>query len=199
MALMVSNITCPGCGAPVDTSQKNCKYCGRPVVITSFNNVYGMEMMDVMKYKGAYQKTLDESPDNPEINLAMGMCFLKLNMMEKAYEKFEKAIEDSIENPEAYFWAAVSMLNGKRPFMNTKQTVDKAIEYANTARMLESRGIFSYFIAYLKHDYYALKRLNIQPCYDEELALARANVTLEDIKMLAEILKIDGFAQELSI
>lgn len=199
MALEVINIRCPGCGAPVDTSEKNCKYCGRPIVITTFNSVYGMDMKDAMKYKGAYQKTLEEHPENPEINLSMGMCLLKLNMYDKAYEKFDKAIEDSIDNPEAYFWAAVSLLKGKRPFLQMRNIVDQAIELANTARMLEDRGIFSYFIAYLKYDYYQLKRLKQEPSYIEELQRASNSVTQEDIRMLSDILKIDEFDENLAI
>ena len=199
MALEVINITCPGCGAPIDTSAKNCKSCGRPVVITTFNSVYGMDMKDLNQYKGTYQKTLEEHPDNPEINLSMGMCLLKLNAYDKAEEKFNKAIEESIDNPEAYFWDAVCLLKGKRPFVQTRQIVDQAIDLTNTARMLEDRGIFSYFIAYLKYDYYQLKRLKQELSYVEELQRASSSVTQEDIRMLAEILKIDEFDQNLAI
>ena len=199
MALEVINITCPGCGAPVDTSAKNCRSCGRPVVITTFNSVYGMDMKALNNYKGEYQRTLEEHPDNPEINLSMGMCLLKLNSYDKAEEKFNKAIEESIDNPEAYFWDAVCLLKGKRPFIQTRQIVDQAIDLTNTARMLEDRGIFSYFIAYLKYDYYQLKRLKQEPSYKEELQRASSSVTQEDIRMLAEILKIDGFDPNLAI
>ncbi len=199
MGIEVINITCPGCGAPIDTSDKNCKYCKRPVVITTFNSIYNMDMKDVMKYKSSYQKTLEENPENSDINLSMGMCLLKLNMYDKAYEKFDKVIEDNIDNPEAYFWAAVSLLKGKRPFLQPRQVVDQAIELANTARILEDRGIFSYFIAYLKYDYYELKRLKQSPSYEEELQQASNSVTQEDIKILAEMLKIDGFDEKLLI
>ena len=47
MAVEVINITCPGCGAPVDTSAKNCKVCGRPVVITTFNNIYLLTIIKI--------------------------------------------------------------------------------------------------------------------------------------------------------
>ncbi len=199
MAVEVINITCPGCGAPVDTSAKNCKVCGRPVVITTFNNIYGMDMKSLNNYKNTYQKALEKNPDNPEINLSMGMCLLKLNAYDKAEEKFNKAIEENIDNPEVYFWDAVCLLKGKRPFLQTRQVVDKAIDLTNTARMIEDRGIFSYFIAYLKYDYYQLKRLKQEPSYVEELQRASGLVTQEDIRILAEVLKIDDFDENLSI
>lgn len=199
MALEVINITCPGCGAPVDTAAKNCKFCGRPVVITTFNSVYGMDKEALNNYKNTYQKELEKHPDNPEINLSLGMCLLKLNVYDKAAEKFNKAIEENIDNPEVYFWNAVCLLKGKRPFIQTRDTVDKAIDLTNTARMIEDRGIFSYFIAYLKYDYYQLKRLKQDPNYIEELQRARGTVTQEDIRMLAEVLKIGEFDENLSI
>ena len=80
-----------------------------------------------------------------------------------------------------------------------RNIVDQAIELANTARMLEDRGIFSYFIAYLKYDYYELKKLKTDPSYVEELQRASSSVTQEDIRILAEMLKIDGFDEKLSI
>ena len=199
MAIEVMDITCPGCGAPIDTKLAKCYQCGRPYVITSFNNVYGMTPNIAMGLKGAYQREVEANPDNPEANFSLGICLLKLNMYDKAYDKFDKAIEDSIDNPEAYFWAAVSLLKGKRAFLTPKATIDKALELTDTARMLEERGIFSYFCAYLKYDYYNLKRLNIQPSYVEELQRAATNVTQEDIRMLAEILKIEEFDANLSI
>ena len=91
------------------------------------------------------------------------------------------------------------MLKGKRPFLQTRQVVDKAIDLTNTARMIEDRGIFSYFIAYLKYDYYQLKRLKQEPSYVEELQRASGLVTQEDIRILAEVLKIDDFDENLSI
>lgn len=199
MSLEVIDIKCPGCGAPVSTANKICEYCGRPIVITSFNNIYQMTNQDVMKYKNAYQKTLEEFPESQEINLSSGMCLLKLNMYEKAYEKFEKVIESDIDNSEAYFWAAVSLLKGKRPFINIRATVDQAIELSNTARMLEDRGIYSYFIAYLKYDYYELKKLKIEPNYLEELQKSSNSITEQDIQMLAEVLKIENFDEKLKI
>ena len=98
MALEVMNITCPGCGAPIDTKLAKCYQCGRPYVITSFNNVYGMTPNIAMGLKGAYQKEVEANPDNPDANFSLGICLLKLNMYDKAYEKFDKAIEDEPED-----------------------------------------------------------------------------------------------------
>ncbi len=199
MAYEVINLLCPGCGAPVDTSVKKCEFCGRPVIVTSFNSVYGMSTPEVMKYKNEYQKVLNDNPDSSMVSSALGMCLLKLNMYDKAYEKFNMAIEEEMDNSEVYFWAAVCLLKGKRPFITPKAVVDKAIEYTTTATMLETRGIYYYFLAYLKYDYYTMKRLNVEPDYIEELENAMINnVTIEDMNMLQQVLKVE-FPEELSI
>ena len=197
MPSQVINLTCPGCGAPVDTTEKNCKYCGRPIVVTSFNSVYGMSAPEVMKYKNTYQKVLNEQPESGMMNSALGMCLLKLNMYDKAFEKLNLAIEEEMDNSETYFWAAVALLKGKRPFITPKSVIDQAIEYTTTATMVENRGLYYFYLAYLKFDYYAMKKLNITPNYYEELENAKLNgVSVEDIRMLGEILKVE-FPEEL--
>ena len=197
MPSQVINLTCPGCGAPVDTTEKNCKYCGRPIVVTSFNSVYGMSAPEVMKYKNTYQKVLNEQPESGMMNSALGMCLLKLNMYDKAFEKLNLAIEEEMDNSETYFWAAVALLKGKRPFITPKSVIDQAIEYTTTATMVENRGLYYFYLAYLKFDYYAMKKLNITPNYYEELENAKLNgVSVEDIRMLGEILKVE-FPKEL--
>lgn len=199
MGMQVENLKCPGCGAPIDTLQANCKYCGRPIIVTTFNS-FNNETKEVMdNYKNMYQDVLKEDPNNGAINSSMGMYLLKVGSYQLALKKFEKAIEEEVDNSETFFWAGVSMLNGKRPFLSQKATIDKAIEYATSASMIENRGIYNYFIAYLKYDFYFLKMLQISPNYQEELAQAIANnVTLEDINILGQVMKVQ-FPEEFNL
>jgi len=41
------------------------------------------------------------------------------------------------------------------------------VEYLNAAIMIELRGIYHYFLAYVKHDYFERKYLNIAPNWEE--------------------------------
>ena len=77
---------CPGCGARVSTAQKECDWCHKPIVISTFNSVYSMPMPEVNKYAGVYRKALTENPDNTELNKSIAMCYLKLKMYDKALE-----------------------------------------------------------------------------------------------------------------
>lgn len=199
MAMEVVDLKCPGCGAPIDTTQADCKYCGRPIVVRTLNTFNTMDRETANKYQTVYKGILKEEPNNAEVNASMGMYLLNIGSYGKALEKFEKAIEDEVDNSEAFFWAGVSMLNGKRPFITPKATIEKAIEYATSASMIENRGIYNYFISYLKYDFYFQKMLKISPDYQEELQTAiMNNVTLEDINILSQVMKVQ-FPEELAI
>ena len=116
----IISLSCPNCGAPVSTRQNNCEYCQSPVIITSFTNIADMPLPQISKYADSYKKTLAENPDSQDLNLSIGICYLRLKMYEKASASFEKAMEDNFDNPEPFFLAAVSLLRGKKPFVTLR-------------------------------------------------------------------------------
>lgn len=192
MATTVLDISCPGCGAPVRTDTETCPYCRRPVVISTFNSVLSMPLPEVNKYAGAYRSIQAENPDNRGINNSLAMCYLKLGMREKALELFEKAMEDNFDNSETFFYAAVCKLKGEIPFVQQRETILKIIEYINAALMIEpTKGIYYYFLAYVKYDYYERKYLNVNPGYQAALSEAeKYGVSAFDIDQLWGILGV---------
>lgn len=68
MAHSIINLTCPGCGNPVSTSQEECQYCGHEIIVSTFNSVYNMPVPEVNKCANAYRKALAENPDNIDLN-----------------------------------------------------------------------------------------------------------------------------------
>lgn len=191
MAYQVIDMKCPGCGAPTSTGETTCKYCHRPVVITTFNSVYGMTMPEANKYATAYRNALAQNPNNMELNSSIAMCYLKLKMFEKAQSAFEKAVEDNFDNSETFFYAAVCLLKGKKAFLAQRADIDKAVEYINAALMIEPRGIYYYFLAYIKYDYFERKYLNTSPNYRECVQQSVTMGTSEyDKKMLFDILGV---------
>ncbi len=151
-----------------------------------------MSQQDANKYVQSYNEALKEHPEESSIQSSLGMCYLKLKLYDKAVESFEKAIQDNFDNSETYFYAAVGLLKGKKAFMTPKAMIDKALEYLNAALMIENRGIYNYFSAYLKYDFYERKYLRISPSYKDELSTAYTNhVTNEDIRILFELLNVE--------
>lgn len=189
MSQSIVEINCPGCGARVSTGQKECEWCHNPIIVSTFNSVYSMPMPQVNKYAGAYKKALEENPGNIELNNSIAMCYLKLKLYDKALVAFEKAMEDNFDNSETFFYAAVCLLNGKKPFSQQKPTIAKIEEYINAALMIEPKGIYYYFLAYIKKDYYGRKFLKTSPTVDETLATAiQSGVSDYDIEQLFAIL-----------
>ena len=192
MSHQVIELNCPGCGARVSIDQKECVYCHKPVIISTFNSVYSMPMPEINKYAGAYKSALEENPDNTELNKSIAMCYLKLKLYDKALGAFEKAIEDNFDDSETYFYAATCLLKGKKAFLAHRSDIDKCIDYINAAISIEPRGIYYYFLAYVKYDFFERKYLNTTPDYTECLNLANEFGTPEaDINMLFEILGVE--------
>ena len=191
MATKVVDIKCPNCGAAVDTAQKTCKFCKQSVIISSFTSVYDMPMPMINQYANAYRQALAQSPDDKDINNSIAMCYLKLKLYDKALASFEKAMEDNFDNSETFFYAAICLLGGKKAFLAMRPVIDKIEEYINAALMIEPRGIYYYFLAYIKYDYYSRKFFNTSPTYQEALGLAKgAGVSPHDIEQLYGILGV---------
>lgn len=192
MSHQIVEINCPGCGARVSTGQKECEWCHEPVVISTFNSVYSMPMPQVNKYANAYRKALAENPENMQINNSIAMCYLKLKLYDKALPAFEKAMEENFDNSETFFYAAVCLLKGKKPFVAMRPEINKIEEYINAALMIEPRGIYYYFLAYIKYDYFSRKFFKTSPTYQETLSMAaQAGYSPFDVDQLFAILGVE--------
>ena len=191
MATKAIDIKCPNCGAAVDTGQKTCKYCKQPIIISTFNSVYDMPAPMINQYANAYRQALAVSPEDKELNNSIAMCYLKLKLYDKALGAFEKAMEDNFDNSETFFYAAISLLKGKKAFLAQRAEIDKIEEYINAALMIEPRGVFYYFWAYIKYDYFSRKSYKTTPTYQEALSMANnAGVSPFDIEQLFGILGV---------
>jgi len=187
----VLDLKCPGCGEPASTNMDQCKYCGREVIISSFSSVYEMSAQQVNKYMSSYLKVLKENPHDPVIHFSIAMCYLKIKLYDKALISFERAIEEDFDHSDAYFYAAVCLLKGKKAFLTPLTEIKRAEDYINAAIMIENRAIYYYFLAYIKYDFYERKYLNTSPTYQESLMMAKENhLTHADIQILFELLGV---------
>ena len=189
MAIQVTTLSCPTCGASIELSQKNCEYCGNALVISSFQSVESMPAPMVSKHISSYRQALTQDPDNQDLNTSVAMCFLKLKQYELALAAFEKAMPMNFDNSEVFFYAAVCLLQGQKPFLHLRPTIDKILSFMDSALMIEPRGIYYYFLAYIKHDYFKRKYLNVTPDYRQLLTQAQqAGVSEYDIAGLYALL-----------
>lgn len=186
----VINITCPGCGARVHISQKECEYCHAPVIVSSMSDVFNMPTMNIGKYQKSYENELRENPGNAEINNSLAFCYLKMGFYNRALEKFDAAIEQSLNNSETYLYAAVCILAGRKPFLTPRPDIDKIENYINAALMIEEKGLYRYFQAYIKYDYFKRKFFKTAPTWEECLAQAKVDgISPSDVNQLFSVLK----------
>lgn len=192
MGSQIIELRCPGCGGVVRVDQQECEYCYRPIMISTFQSVYDMPLPEINKYASTYKKALMENPEHVALNKSVAICYMKLKLFDKAEISFQKAMEDNFDDADVYFYAAICLLNGKRPYMISRQKIDKAIEYLNAALMIEDKGVFYYLRSYLKYDHYEKKHLRIMPTYMEDYKQANVSGVSElDKKQVFEILGVE--------
>ena len=191
MDISVSDIKCRNCGASADIGQTRCEFCDSFVVISTFRSVYSMPAPILNKYAAEYRNALGIEPNAGDLNRSIAMCYLKLKLYDKASAAFEKAIENNFDNPESFFYAAIALLGGKKAFLAGRRIIDKALEYISAAIAIEPCGIYYYFLAYIKYDFFERKYLNTTPTYREALQNAKdAGLSPADVCQLHEILGV---------
>ena len=181
---------CPNCGAPVETDAERCGYCNSPIIITSFADSF--QLPDIGRYASAYKSALSSAPDDPNLNAAMAFCHMRLKMYGQAKTCFQKAIDGGLINADTFFYMAVCMLDGKKAFLAKRDVIDKIQELIEAARAIEDKGIYAYFHAYVKFDYFKRKSLITSPNYAELLREAhKLGVSEHDIGILFDLLRVE--------
>ena len=151
-----------------------------------------MPLPMVNRYANSYPRDLSGNPDDRPTNQAIGICYLKLKIYDKAIDAFEKAVEDNFDNSETFFYAAIYRLKGKKAFLAARPDIDKALEYLDAAIMNEPKGIYYYFLAYIKYDFFERKYLNTSPNYRDCMREAlNAGLSHFDVQQLYGILNGD--------
>ncbi|MCC8064482.1 MAG: zinc-ribbon domain-containing protein [Clostridiales bacterium] len=185
MAYQAVSTKCPNCGTPIDIDNPVCESCGTKLYITNYDTFFNMPQQLAQNYANAYREPLAARPNDGRLNLSAAMCFLRLHLYDQAEKAFERAMTDDMNNPELYFYAAVALLKGQRPFLAGRAAILKIEEYVNAALMIHPRGIYYYFLSYVKYDFYFNKHLRTSPTYQETLQAAlRAGLTTREVQQL---------------
>lgn len=186
------SVNCPGCQAPVSQDMKNCPFCGRPVIITNFNDVNRLSTLDLNKYQASISRNIATGKGDQTLNeVSLGFIFLKLKLYAKAQEHFSKAVDTCFDNSELFMAAAIATLEGKKAYLTMRPKIDEAERYLNIAVEIEPKGIYYYFLAYLRYDYHCRKGFNVSPNYRQYLQMAvQAGVSHADINTLFGMLGV---------
>lgn len=184
-----TSVICYGCGATVHKNDRLCKFCGNPVLITTFNSIKSMNNALINKYIDSYNKS---KADNINSHAALAFCYLRIKNYDKANIHFDESLNFDLDNHELFFYAAICKLNGKKAFLAPRDKIDKAIEYLQAAITLSPSPVYYYFLAYLKYDFFNRKCYKINPDYKEEKnnALIKG-ISDNDIENFYELLCVE--------
>lgn len=176
MAVETIELKCPYCGAPVSLETKVCAYCSSPVMIRTVNSVFSSS----------------DNKNNSCSNVSSVINFIKAGLYDKAIAFCESAIQENFNNSDAYFYAAIASLKGKRPFLASASSIKKAEEYLQVATAIESKGIYSYLWAYIRFDHHFKKFYKASPDYKELHSNAtKAGLSQADVDELFNILDVE--------
>jgi tetratricopeptide (TPR) repeat protein len=189
-------IKCGACGKVLEIAQlvngEVCPVCDEPARIKHYQTLAAMPLPQVNKYVAAFQTQIAETPNDNSLSFSLGLCFLKLNLHDKALPFFEKAMADNFADPAPYYYAAVCLLKGKKAFLAMRPEIDAIEKYLDAAISIEAHGIFYYFKAYIKYDYYSRKFFKTSPTWQEALEAAQeAGVSESDCEQFYQILGVD--------
>ena len=193
MSVQVHDTSCRNCGwTPPNLGETHCKFCKGTILVSTFNSVASMPSPMIKQYADSYKEALKNEPDAEDLNNSVAMCYLKLELHEEALSAFKKAIERDFDNSETYFYAAICLLKGKKAFMAQRSDIDQIEKYIKAALKIEpNKGIFHYFWAYIKYDFFERKSLNTTPTYQELLSKAHlSGLPGHDIDQLFQILNV---------
>ena len=104
---------------------------------------------------------------------------LRNHMYDEPLSYFKSAIADGASNPDVYYYACICLMQGKKAFVQQRATIDTIVNYMNTAISKNAKGIYYYFLAYIKYDYFERKYLNSSPDWRTCLRLAASRGATE--------------------
>lgn len=182
-------LECPQCGAPVQVNSNICNSCFSEYMISSMNDLDALDKMSINKYIKAYKEVSD---DHGSAQFSMGICYLKLGLYDFALKAFEKVIDMLPEDGEVYYYAALALFKGKRPFLAQLSIVKKAIAYLEAALQMEETGKYYYLLYVIQKDFYDMKKLRNQ--YQSTALLEQAkmhHVSQEEVSSIKTYTCVD--------
>ena len=174
---------------PTDLHEDIAKVCDFEGV-RAYAEYFGALMNRVVELLHSPQPSAESAPSGPETDMASGVRFLNYGLYPQAIACLEKAMQSDLSNPEVYFFSAVALLQGKRPFLVDRAAIKKAEEYLNVAISITNQPLYYHLLAYIRYDHHHNKMLRAVPGYRELLATAwQLGITEEQIQSLFKLLR----------
>jgi tetratricopeptide (TPR) repeat protein len=129
--------------------------------------------------------------DDGEALLGLGICYLQLKLYPVATKNFEKAIEVAPDQPDVYYYYALSLIGGRALRTLRDSEVNRILEYLNAAIQMDGEDSkYLFLAAAIRADYHKMNCLLIPPPGIEQLlsqALGARRTTPELQRLLQSV------------
>ena len=161
--MKVCTYECPNCGAPIKIADKICGHCFSAVYLQRVQDSDNLSKGDLAKHIAVYKKNIANGlAHDCNTLISLGICHYKNGMYSLAHKAFEQAIDVDPENVNAYYYAALSLLNGKRPYLQTLPKIKKVVELLEATISIQAEGRAYYFLYLIQQDFFEKKHLRTQ-------------------------------------
>ena len=131
------------------------------------------------------------STEEKENHLDAAKLALRHHVYDEALAHLRKAVGESPDDSDAYYYVAIALLGGKKAFVQQNATIEKVMAFLDKAIAIRSKGIYYYLLAYIKYDYHERKCFKVIPDYKNDLSMARYNgVTPREITEMYAMLNV---------
>lgn len=146
---------CPQCGASAAPSDKKCGYCKAEFFITSLAYLGSFNKGEVAKYLKYYKKLIDQESESVDGLIGIGLCYLHTKIFSLAAKYFERTIDLFPEQSIAYYYYALSSIQGRRVRSLSLKEARQIEGVLQTAIQIDdSSPQYKLLLAVLKYDYY---------------------------------------------
>lgn len=189
--------TCSQCGWSFDIEALRanaCKKCMSAILVTSVAYLEKFEKPAIQKYIAQYTQALKANPQDADALLAVGLCYLKLDLFDLADRFFSRLIDAHPTDASGYHYRAICILKGKRPRTASLPVIRDAEQLVSTALELDAaNGRHDILLATIRYDYYVLNGMRV-PDPVPEILIASAEAKYVDrleVEQIFQMLKIN--------
>ncbi len=188
-------IKCTKCGYEavydINGPSVKCKYCRNPIIPKNYAEAVEVPPVERGKQIAQLNRLAGENPNEADIVFALGLFYLANMGYSFAAIQFRKAIALDPMRAEYYYYLAISLLDGKKPFSHPTATIREILENITLAEGIAPCGIYYYFHAFVTYDFFERKYLRNIPTSAQLKQQATAfGVTSNEITTLFNMLKI---------
>ena len=136
-------------------------------------NLFEINENQIREYIKKYNENISNNPIDSKSIFSLGLSYLRLNLYDYSIRYFKRSIDLTPENPECYYYYALSLIKGRRPKVLRLNEIRKIQELINTSIQMDNKSKYYYLSAIINYDYYASNGLKVpEPNYNQLISSA---------------------------